>query len=649
MPLGWGDVLRTGARGRLRIRLNDSSLLSLGSSSTLRVVKHDAGSQQTSLELGYGRIRCRVSKLTGAGASFDLRTPTAVAGVIGTDFGADSSTPDETRFVCVEGTVRVRNLDPRVAGSVDCTPRMTTLVRRGEPPTTPVPAGPGLLARWQHIAEPGDSRFANTLPPPDLNAMRLRRSSPVWLSQTSAYPGLRWQGVNLGARLRMRGEAWDWFDPGAGNSSYAFAHSTLRISLGHQGKRLAWQVELAQPSVLAAPGTAVLPAPQGQMGLGATYYAANDNSRYAAAFFPSQAFLRFPRLKGQAGNQLTLGRFRFVEGLETTPAEPVLAWLKQARLAHRLLGDFDFSAAGRTNDGLWLEWQVPAGQLTFAAARPTAGVFRMNGASSLDVLWGYAALTLPRLAQRREVRLFALGYGDARALVKSDNRPLALRSGDDRFQNIALGTFGGHYIEVFPAGSAGSFDLLFWGALQAGSWGTQDHRAGAFAAEVGWQPQFPSLRPWLRLGYYRSSGDDDPLDSTHRTFFQVLPTPRLYARYPFYNGQNISDLSFMALLRPWARLTLRSETHALWLAAANDLWYSGGGAFSRTVFGYAGRPSGGHSGLARVWDLSTDFKLSPHWSLGVYYARAWGGDVVKQSFPADPGSNYAFLESTFQF
>ena len=81
--LHWNDLLKTDAGGRLRANLADGSLLSLGSSSQMRVVQHDAASQQTSLELTYGRLRSRVVKLAQPGAKFEVRTPHAVCGVIG--------------------------------------------------------------------------------------------------------------------------------------------------------------------------------------------------------------------------------------------------------------------------------------------------------------------------------------------------------------------------------------------------------------------------------------------------------------------------------------------------------------------------------------------------------------------------------------
>ena len=63
-------------------------------------------------------------------------------------------------------------------------------------------------------------------------------------------------------------------------------------------------------------------------------------------------------------------------------------------------------------------------------------------------------------------------------------------------------------------------------------------------------------------------------------------------------------------LRPASKLALRSEVHALRLANAADLWYSGGGAFQPQTFGYTGRPSNGSRGLANVWDISADYQVT---------------------------------------
>jgi hypothetical protein len=82
--------------------------------------------------------------------------------------------------------------------------------------------------------------------------------------------------------------------------------------------------------------------------------------------------------------------------------------------------------------------------------------------------------------------VFGLGYSDYRDnVLKTDNRPAALRRADS--SHIDIGTYGGHFLQTVDT-IAGTFDAMFWGALQTGSWGNLAQRSGAFAAEAGWQP-----------------------------------------------------------------------------------------------------------------------------------------------------------------
>lgn len=152
--INWNDNIRTERGGRARITLSDQSILSLGSQAELRIVKHDARSQQTALALQYGRIRAEVAKVTRQGGSFELRTPTAVAGVIGTDFGTDASTPGVTTFICISGLVQVSNSDPNIAGSVQCAPGLTTTVTAGKAPTPPQNATPEQIQQLIQDTEP---------------------------------------------------------------------------------------------------------------------------------------------------------------------------------------------------------------------------------------------------------------------------------------------------------------------------------------------------------------------------------------------------------------------------------------------------------------------------------------------------------------
>jgi hypothetical protein len=151
------DLLRTDDQGRVRIKLLDQSVLSIGVKSQLRVVRHDPTSRQTSVELNFGKLRAQVAKITRAGGRFEVRTPTAVAGVIGTDFGVDASDPDVTKFICISGNVQITSVDPGVTGAITCRGGSTVTVHRGQPPESPERATRDQMETWKTITEPDAS------------------------------------------------------------------------------------------------------------------------------------------------------------------------------------------------------------------------------------------------------------------------------------------------------------------------------------------------------------------------------------------------------------------------------------------------------------------------------------------------------------
>lgn len=453
--------------------------------------------------------------------------------------------------------------------------------------------------------------------------------------------------LEISATWRVRVEGWDWFEGNSGQNAYAFPHSLLRIAIGQNRDTYSWKLEAAQDAILLLPRNAVVAAPQGQLGAGGTYYAANGNSRNNVNAFVKQAYFQLNRL---GPGKLKLGRFEFADGAEVQPKDGTLAALVQTRIANRLIGNFSFSAVQRSFDGAQFGYDFGKDNVTLFGARTTRGVYQIDGMGELDVDVYYGALTLPTETQRSagELRVFGLGYVDHRtAVLKTDNRPQAARLADH--QKIAIGTYGGDYLQVLRAGDLGKFDFLVWGAVQTGSWGQLTQRAGALVGEFGWQPPVSAFQPWLSAGYFYGSGDGNQNDSVHGTFFQVLPTPRIFARMPFYNMENNEDWYGSLNLRPQKKLAIRSELHALRLANKNDLWYLGGGAFQPHTFGYTGRPSGGSRSLANVWDVSGDYQVTRTFAVGLYYAHAWGKAVIATIYPKNPDGQFAYLETNWRF
>jgi hypothetical protein len=324
-------------------------------------------------------------------------------------------------------------------------------------------------------------------------------------------------------------------------------------------------------------------------------------------------------------------------------------------VAERLVGPFDFTHVTRSFDGGRVVYDQPDWNLTALGVRPTQGGFEVSANREVsNVTLAGLALSLKRLpfGPPIDARLFYLYYADDRSnVVKLSNTLRGSRGGADLpvadTGSLAIHTIGAHALTAFDAGP-GVVDLLAWAVAQTGTWGALDHAAWAYAIEGGYQlPRLPAA-PWLRAGIDRSSGDSDPFDDRHGTFFQILPTARTYAQLPFFNLMNLQDVFASLILRPHALVTLRTDYHWLRVTESQDLWYSGGGAQNDDVFGFAGSPAQGRHDLAQLVDLSATIAVARQLTLAGYYGHAFGGDVVGATF-AGRGADYGFLEMTLRY
>jgi hypothetical protein len=106
-----GDVLETGRRTRLEVKLADESVLRLGPLSRATVQAASFGAtvedRKVSAKLVAGQIWANVAKAVGGEARFEVRTENAVAGVRGTTFRVDASKDRSVVVRVYSGTVAV--------------------------------------------------------------------------------------------------------------------------------------------------------------------------------------------------------------------------------------------------------------------------------------------------------------------------------------------------------------------------------------------------------------------------------------------------------------------------------------------------------------------------------------------------------------
>jgi hypothetical protein len=454
--------------------------------------------------------------------------------------------------------------------------------------------------------------------------------------------------ISASGEITARNTYENWFQPASSNrdNSYDYFFTRTRLAIALRNPNIGVFVQAQDVHMFNLPENSIALSPQGALGFGATYYS-HARSDTDHSLIIRQAYLDFPKLFLK-GLSVRIGRFDYADGQEVTyKKNPKVTWLKNARLSDRMIGAFDWSAYNRSFDGLQTTYDSEDFNLFISVTHPTQGGYENNAQktiSSINLGNITGTIKYGELLKNTEVRGFYYYYNDHR------NIPSILGQSGLKDGPIRINTFGTHWLHTETI-KAGVFDMLFWGALQDGKWGAVDHNAWAAAIEGGFQFTNIFCKPWIRGGYFASSGDSDPRDQTHGTFYQMLPTARKYALFPFYNLMNNQDLFIQTIVKPTEAFSIRADLHSLSLQNPHDLWYMGAGPTqsSGTIFGYVGRPSYNHKGLATVLDISPSYTLSKHLSASLYYGHAFGKDVIKSIYSADSNGDLFYMELKTQF
>jgi len=140
-----GDVVVTDADAKVKLLLADDSVLAIGPRS--RVVIDQLAVQPTSrtvqLRVLAGRFKVAIAKFLGGSSQYEIRTPTAVAGVRGTVLWGDT---DLDAICALDGTIEVRPLATKAAATRLAAGRCVHRMAHGK--TTPLRPSAGDLAAY---------------------------------------------------------------------------------------------------------------------------------------------------------------------------------------------------------------------------------------------------------------------------------------------------------------------------------------------------------------------------------------------------------------------------------------------------------------------------------------------------------------------
>src|SRR3990172_7961051 len=133
------DTIITSNRSRVKILMKDDSILSLGENGRLVIKDYlleEASDERVStFKIFAGKVRTLVGRVFRGGKShFRIETPTAIAGIKGTDFIV-STTEGESEIVSISGEVAVRNISPSTPDEIP-SGRLNALIEETSIPVT---------------------------------------------------------------------------------------------------------------------------------------------------------------------------------------------------------------------------------------------------------------------------------------------------------------------------------------------------------------------------------------------------------------------------------------------------------------------------------------------------------------------------------
>jgi len=441
---------------------------------------------------------------------------------------------------------------------------------------------------------------------------------------------------DLNVESRYRSESWN----ARTSSMTTFAGIRNRLGLKYSWKDRVTALVQGQQAFVGGLSA-------GSSGPGGLYRAntKDGDGNNANGFALQQGWLEYKPIEGLS---LRGGRQGINLGTTLKYKERDWTYVKFQRESQRLIGTVAWSTAARSYDGGTTALDMKGYLLYGFAAQPTTGVFDIRGGYKPQnhVVFGGMDFTVKRgtWVHNTEFRSFFIGYLDTR-----DPDEVA-----GLFGPIRTYTLGGSVLGIYPLGP-GKLDVLVW---VAGQWGSYvgstpsgvrdlDHAAWALLAEVGYQFALP-FEPWLRTGVNVASGDGNPDDGKHNTFFNLLPTNHLYyGSLDQLAFQNLINWFAQFKFSPIPKVAVNFFVHRFWLMSDRDSVYSGTGAFNRSTLGFAAASSNGSGTVGTEIDVTATYQFNEHVGFTGGYSYMFGGPVYQTSSNRD--TKWVFAEMLLKY
>ena len=149
MQVNEGDTVIAGKDSRAKLVMMDKNIINISPDSKFTLEKYvndeNKDNKNVVLNVLYGKIRSTVNqKYDGEKSKFHVKTPSAVAGVRGTDFFTGYNVSNkQTTIVTIQGQVEVSSglaANGSIANSVFVNPGQQTVASAGQPPAPPTAA-----------------------------------------------------------------------------------------------------------------------------------------------------------------------------------------------------------------------------------------------------------------------------------------------------------------------------------------------------------------------------------------------------------------------------------------------------------------------------------------------------------------------------